>query len=94
MTTKTKKRFLALYLVWVMLHLILFLTQGNMFECSSETLRCIWPFHAEYTYFDVWEEEYIYCSSYDFSEFLLYTICPIFIYKIIILLDISIKPRK
>lgn len=60
----------AVYLGWVFLHFILFLT-SSLFEYH----RSFYPFHWWEIKFDV--------DYYDYSEFLIYTLAPIVIYLVV-----------
>jgi hypothetical protein len=65
----------ALYLVWLLIHFILFLISINE---DPYYKRYFYPFKGRYdNFFDL--------KSYDYSEFLIYILSPIFIYAIIYL---------
>jgi len=56
----------AIYLSWIFLHFILFLTAGNMLNIDNR----FFPYRWRLRYYDI-------------TEFLLYTLSPIFIYYIV-----------
>lgn len=76
-SVKLSKKLIGLYLLWILLHLVLLLTNWNN---SSYASKAIWPFSNNSR-----------IEDYDFTEFLLYTIVPIFI---LIIINLFKEPKK
>jgi hypothetical protein len=66
----------AIYLVWFLIHLILYLASINVLYHSFYE-RNFYPFLNNEITFDI--------AAYDYSEFFIYLLSPIFIYAIIYL---------
>lgn len=71
----------ALYLLWFTIHFTLYLLSGNIFRIEYDFFPFVkynWDdISATYLLFDI--------EVYDYSEFFIYILAPIFIYRIIIL---------
>lgn len=70
---------IAFYSLWVLLHIILLL----VFERTFEYKYHFWPFAHTQTYWykdpDLALPFYYYFNSYDYTEFIIYVLSPIFI---------------
>ena len=72
----------AIYLIWFLIHFILYLISGNGFTHYNSVF---FPLKESYDGFFGYPSSYFDLSNYDYSEFLVYILSPIFIYAIIYL---------
>jgi len=65
---KENKRIVGFYLIWLLFHFIFLLASWN----SQNNTEQFWPFYE-------WDRDH---GVYDLSEFLVYSLLPVFIYLI------------
>lgn len=96
-----ERHLLALYLIWVMLHLTIFLVGGAVLTPDEDAAGYFWPFPTKYevvvgTSFDLSDpllsgKIYKDFCTYDITELIIYTVFPILLYKVKCLLFTSDK---
>jgi hypothetical protein len=75
MKMKASNRIKGIYLLWVSIHITLWLVSGNFFSKTTYEAKSFFPFHTNWSDlgFDNWK-------VYDISELLVYTLVPLVLY--------------